>query len=184
MDDFNIEDVDLGSEDETPPEESSNRTFLLVAGIIGGILVLSMIFVAVYAMIFVPKSKSQRSTQVAEINAQNTDVAHASMLTAAANAWTATPRNTQPPNTPTPSKTPVLAPTDTPVIQEATADPRTATVAALLTLQAGGVTGTPIPTELPNTGFMDDVGVSGLLAMAGALIVIALLARRLRAVNR
>ena len=40
MDDFDLEDVEL--EDELEPEESSNRTFLLVAGILGGILILSL----------------------------------------------------------------------------------------------------------------------------------------------
>ena len=187
MDDFNIdmEDVDLGLEDEAPPEEASNRTFLLVAGIIGGILILSMICIAVYAMVFVPKTQSQRATQVAQINAQNTEVALASNLTAQARAWTATPTNTLPPSTPTPSQTPVIAPTNTPVKEKPTTDPRTATVAALLTMQAGGsATSTPIPTALPDTGFMDDAGAPGLLVMALALILVVLLARRLRMANR
>jgi len=124
MDDFNIdmEDVDLGLEDEAPPEEASNRTFLLVAGIIGGILILSMICIAVYAMVFVPKTQSQRATQVAQINAQNTEVALASNLTAQARAWTATPTNTLPPSTPTPSQTPVIAPTNTPVSSRVVGD--------------------------------------------------------------
>ncbi len=187
MDDFNMDmdDIDLELDDEIPPEEAGNRTFLLVAGIIGGILILSMICIAGYAMIFVPKAKSQRSTQVAQINAQNTEVALASNMTAQARAWTSTPTITPIPATATPSQTPVLAPTHTPVALQPTSDPRTATVAALLTMQAGGVsTGTPIPTALPDTGFMDNVGAPGLLGMAIALILVVLLARRLRLANR
>lgn len=187
MDDFNLdmEDAELGLEDEALPEEAGNRTFLLVAGILGGVLILSMICIAVYAMVLLPRSQAQRSTQVAEINAQNTQVAMASKLTAEAQAWTATPTNTQPPPTATASPTPVIAPTDTPMLEEPTQDPRTATVAALLTMQAGGgTTITPTVTALPDTGFMDDIGVPGLLIMAAALILVILLARRLRLTTR
>ena len=34
-------------DDSPPPEEASNRTFLLVAGILGAILILSLILMAV-----------------------------------------------------------------------------------------------------------------------------------------
>jgi len=179
MDDFDIEDEDM---EESPPEESSNRTFLLVAGILGGVLLLTLICLAVYAMVYVPRRESSQQTQVAEINAQNTEVALAAQMTRQAQAWTATPSATSvPTETSTASPTPVLAPTDTPVLEEPTEDPRTATVAALLTLQAGGdQTTTPTATALPATGFADDVGVPGLLSLAAALVVVIFLARRLR----
>jgi len=185
MDDFDLDDMEL--EDESPPEDSSNRTFLLVAGILGAILILSLICMAVYAMYFVPKNRDAKDTQVAEINAQNTVVAFDSAMTAEAQAWTATPTNTptRAPVTATSSPTPVLAPTDTPeaIDQAVTQNPHTATVAALLTQQAeNALTTTPSPTQLPSTGFADDVGIPGLLALAASLVLIIFFARRMRAV--
>ena len=42
-------------------------------------------------------------------------------------------------------------------------------------------TATPTATGLPDTGFADDVGAPTLLAMAGLLILVIFVARRLRA---
>ena len=174
-------------DDSPPPEEASNRTFLLVAGILGAILILSLILMAVYAMVVVPNRRSAQNTQVAQINAQNTQVAMASGLTAEAQSWTATPTATQtlPPATPTASPTPVIALTDTPAAELAQEDDRnaqlTATMGALFTQQASNLlTVTPISTQLPSAGFADDVGLPGLLALAGAMILVIFLARRLR----
>jgi hypothetical protein len=178
FDEFNEEPEE---EEEALPEESSNRTFLLVAGGLGLLVIVSLICIAVYALVLVPRRRDAQSTQVAEINAQNTQVAYASGLTAEASAWTDTPTPTRIPNTATPSPTPLLAPSNTPAAGQPTEDPRTATVAALLTIQAGGnLTTTPTVTELPDTGFADDVGIPGMLALAAALILVILLARRLR----
>lgn len=185
MDDFDLDNMEL-EEEEPQPEESSNRTFLLVAGILGGILIISLVCFAVYAMVFLPRSREAQSTEVAEINAQNTEVAMLSAMTAEAQSWTATPSTTptKAPATAAPSRTPVLAPTDTPAIgadAAADVDPRTATVAALFTQQAEqGLTITAVSTALPDTGFMDDVGIPGLVAMAASLVLVIFLARRLR----
>ncbi|MCJ7700114.1 MAG: hypothetical protein MUO62_00900 [Anaerolineales bacterium] len=184
MDDFDLDNMEL--EEEPQPEESSNRTFLLVAGILGGVLILSLVCIAVYAMVVLPRSREASSTEVAEINAQNTEVAMLSGMTAEAQAWTATPSitPTTAPKTSTPTRTPVLAPTDTPVMDSAAAadvDPRTATVAALFTQQAeNALTITPVSTSLPDTGFMDNVGIPGLVALAASLVLVIFLARRLR----
>jgi hypothetical protein len=185
MDDFNFDDTNV--EEEPQAEESSNRTFLLVAGILGGVLILSLVCFALYAMVFRPRSQAARATEEAEIFAQNTEVAMMSAMTAEAEGWTATPSitPTPAPKTATPTKTLVLAPTDTPAIGEAgavTQDPRTATVAALFTKQAADLTTTPAltGTGLPNTGFADDVGVTGLVALAASLVLVIFLARRLR----
>ncbi|MBM3145630.1 MAG: hypothetical protein FJ010_11815 [Chloroflexi bacterium] len=172
-------------DESPPPEMASNRTFLLVAGILGAILILSLILMAVYAMVVVPKRRSAQSTQVAQINAQNTQVAIASGLTAEAQSWTATPTatRTQPPIPPTSSPTPVVAPTNTPaagIAQDRDAQ-LTATMAALFTQQAANLlTVTPVSTQLPSTGFVDDFGIPGLFALAGAMILVIFLARRLR----
>lgn len=189
MDDFDFDDLEM--EDETTPEEASNRTFLLVAGILGAILILSLVLMAVYAMVVVPNRRSAQNTQIAQINAQNTQVALASNLTAEAQSWTATPTitNTPLPNTPTSSPTPVIVPTDTPaaeVAQDAERDAQlTSTMAALFTQQASNLlTVTPVATELPRTGFADDVGIPGLLSLAVALIVVIFLTRRLRTAGR
>ena len=185
--DFDFEEID--PEEGPPPEEAGNRTFLIVAGIMGGILLLSLIGIAVYAMTVVPKQQTQRQTQVAEVYAQNTQVALSSQLTAEAESWTATPTITDTPlpsDTPTPTNTlaptETSAPTNTPVVAAPQADtpsPHTATVQALLTQQAAGDL-TPTATELPGTGFADDVGAPGLLAIAAILLVVIFLSRRLR----
>jgi cytoskeletal protein RodZ len=177
MDDFDLEDVEF--EDEPGPEESSNRTFLVVAGILGGILILAMVFVAIYAMVILPRSRDARATQDAEIYAQNTEVAMWAAMTAEAESWTATPSAT---STRAPSTaTPVIAPTNTPVVEKVmpTQDPRTATVAALLTQQVANLTLTPV-AELPDTGFGDNVGVTELIAIAAALVLVIFFARRFR----
>lgn len=188
MDDFDFDDMDMESEyeDAPPPEESGNRTFLLVAGILGAILILSLILMAVYAMVIVPKRRDAQNTQVAQVNAQNTKVAQASGQTAEAEAWTDTPTFTPTKSpvtsTPEPSTTPVLAHTNTPGAGIAAGeDPRTATVAALFTQQAENLlTMTPLSTQLPDAGFGDNVGIPGLLSLAGLLILVIFLARRLR----
>jgi hypothetical protein len=185
MDDFDLDNLEI--EEEPKPEESGNRTFLLVAGILGGILIISLVCIAIYAMVYLPRTREASSTEVAEINAQNTEVAMLSAMTAEAQAWTATPSKTptSAPQSPTPSRTPVLAPTDTPVAEggmgAADVDPRTATVAALFTQQAANaLTATPISTSLPDTGFMDNAGIPGLVALAASLVLVIFLARRLR----
>jgi len=189
MNDF--EDMDfeeIGSEETISTSRGSNRTFLIVAGILGGILLIALLAIAGYAVLYLPSRDTGQQTQVAEINATNTAVAEEAQLTAIAKQVTMTPTFTAtspPTNTPTmiPSSTstPVLAPTNTP---DGTEDPAaTETVAALLTQQAGGGEGaTPIPTAtaLPDTGFADDFGVPGLVLVAGVLMVIIILSRRLR----
>ena len=144
-------------------------------------------------MVILPSRNSARETQVAEVNATNTSVAMSAKMTALAQAWTLTPTITETPapSTATASPTPVLAPTDTPMDGETvttepdvTQDPRTATVSALLTEQAGGGnTSTPTATGLPDTGFADDFGIPGMIALAAALVVVIFLARRLRTAN-
>ena len=188
MNDF--EDMDfeeIGSEETISTSRGSNRTFLIVAGILGGILLIALLAIAAYAVLYLPSRDTGQQTQVAEINATNTAVAEEAQLTAIAKQVTMTPTFTatsEPTNTPTmtPSNTstPVLAPTNTP---DGTDDPAaTETVAALLTQQAGGGGATPIPTAtaLPDTGFADDFGVPGLVLAAGVLMVIIILSRRLR----
>jgi LPXTG-motif cell wall-anchored protein len=179
-----FEDMNMDAEPEIngtppPPEESSNRTFIIVAAILGGITLLALLCIAVYALVYVPQRRSSQATQVAQLNAQNTEVAQAITKTSLAFAFTPTPTITPIPNTSTPTSTPVVAvPTNTLI---PTQDPRTATVAALLT-QAAEAQKTVVPTStaLPTTGFADEVGIPGLLGMAVLLVAVIFLARRFR----
>jgi hypothetical protein len=159
-----------------PPEESSNRTFLIAAGILGGIVLLSIACLAGYALLVLP---SQRTTQVQAATAQaaqNLQVAQALTSTSEALAI--------------PTATATLPPTQTPVVAQATAtaipatntaDPATATVAAALTQAAQAqLTHVPTSTALPGTGFADEYGAPGLVIMGMALVGVIFLARRLR----
>lgn len=172
---------DSFEEPETSEDEDNNRTFWLVAGILGAILILALVCMIVYGMVILPGRQASQATEAAAIYAQNTSVAQTAEAEAQALAWTPThtASSTSPPVTPTATNTPVVQPTDTPTGGTATADPRTATVSALLTQQAGGGI-TPTPTGLPDSGFADDVGIPGMLALAAALVVVIFLARRLR----
>ena len=191
MNDFdNLDFEDVSSEETISTSRGSNRTFLIVAGILGGILLIALLAIAAYAVLYLPSRGPAQQTQVAGINATNTAVAEEAQLTAIAKQITATPSFTAtlpptatPTMTPSSTSTPVLAPTNTPEpVDEGISDPAaTETVAALLTQQAGGgSTLVPTSTALPDTGFADDFGVPGLLLAAGVLMVIIILSRRLR----
>jgi hypothetical protein len=191
MNDFdNLEFEEMDSEETIATSRGSNRTFLVVAGILGGILLIALLAIAGYALVILPGRDTGQQTQVAAINATNTVIAEGAQLTALVMRGTITPTFTAtlppatetltPAPTNTATATPVLAPTNTPEpTSEGTQDPGTATVAALLTQQAEE---TPIPTAtaLPDTGFADDFGVPGLLLVAGVLMVVIILSRRLR----
>lgn len=185
FDDLDIEEMD--SEETLTTSRGSNRTFLVVAGILGAILLIALLAIAAYAVLVLPGRDTGQQTQVAAINATNTAVAEEAQLTAIAKQITLTPTFTAtlPPTetstpTPTNTSTPVLASTNTPDPGDGTVGPATETVAALLTQQAGG-TLVPTATALPDTGFADDFGVPGLLLIAGVLMVVIILSRRLRA---
>jgi len=165
-------------DDATPPEEKGNRTFIIVAAVIGGIVLLSLACLAVYGLYYIPRQTTQRNAQQATLVAQNLQVDMGLTEKAVSEALSQVA-----------AASPTLEPTVTPVFQAATAtlaptsDPQTATVAAALTQAAQAqltVTALPTSTALPNTGFLDEVGAPGLVIMAVALVIVILLARRLR----
>jgi hypothetical protein len=170
------ENDDLTNLDEAPPsEESGNKTFLIAAAILGGIVLLSIICLAGYALWVLPRQTATRNNQQATLVAQNLQVNQTLTAKAQADIPLAS-------TTPTASNTPPFAQASTTAIV-VTSDPQTATVIAALTQAAQAqltVTGMPTSTLLPNTGFIDDVGAPGLVVMAIALFVVILLARRLR----
>ncbi|MDK1028065.1 MAG: hypothetical protein QGM50_02970 [Anaerolineae bacterium] len=174
---------ELTYDDETPPEESSNRTFLIVAGILGTIVLLSLACLAGYVLLILP---DQGAEQLAEQNAlatQNAQVNEALTATGVAFDLSQTPQATA---TSPPTNTPVVAqPTATSTLEiTLTPDPATATVAAGLT-QVAASTLTVIPTSsaLPNSGLADEIGLPGLVISAVVLVGVILLARRIRSTS-
>lgn len=98
---------------------------------------------------------------------------------------------------PTATKAPVVVvKTNTPVPTATSrlSQSEMATVQALQTQMAGQGGGAATPTvkitpratatALPTTGFADEVGLPGLLGMAGAMILVIVLARRIRFSSR
>lgn len=175
-DDLNYE------EEEAPVEEASNRTFLIAAGILGAIVLLSLACVAGYWLVIRPQQQAAR-----QANEQNTQATQNAQINEALTATGVAFDLSQ-----TPQASPTLVPTNTLVVAQPTAtntplftntpDPRTATVAAGLT-QVAASTSTVIPTStaLPTSGFADEFGLPGLVVAAMVLVAVIFLARRLRA---
>jgi hypothetical protein len=173
-----LESDDLNYNGDSPaPEEASNRTFLIAAGVLGGIVLLSIVCLAGYALFLQPGMRSEQQAQQATLAAQNTLVAQGLTGTAEALSVLPSPEAT---NTLASSPTPVVA-LATATSSEPTSDPATATVAAALTQAAiAQQTVFPTSTALPDTGFADEVGLPGLLIAAVVLLAVILLARRMR----
>ncbi len=163
--------------EETPPEEASNRTFLIVAGALGGLILLALLCGVGYILFTRSNNQQTEATALQQATAQAATIQVGLTATAAVQALTQTAAVTN-----------TVPPTNTPVIAQATAtvsptsNPATATVGAAFT-QIAVSTQTVIVTStaLPNTGFADDIGAPGLLLMAIALVVVIFLVRRLRA---
>jgi hypothetical protein len=161
---------------QQPPEESSNRTFLIAAGILGGIVLLSLACLAgLFVFHVLPNSTAANQQAAAALATTNAQVAQALTATAAAASLA----------------TPTAAATDTPVLAEVTSteipggtdtpEPATATVAAALTQAAiAQLTVVPTSTALPKTGIGDEFGAPGLVIAGMMLIAVIFLARRLR----
>jgi type II secretory pathway pseudopilin PulG len=184
------DDVSSDIEDEGgTPEEASNRTFLIVAGVFGAIVVLSLICLVLFVVFKVLPDRNNASKEATQAAQRNIDIMKGVTQTALAQMWTATPTQTftPVPVTPTrkPSDTPVIKPSSTPT------SPNEATIAALrdaatktrLALDKITQTVTPQATSLGDTGFADQVGAPALLGLAAVLIVVIFLARRLRTAN-
>lgn len=174
--DMDESDEEIG---EQPPdnEGGSNRTFIIIAAVLGGITLLALLCTALYAFVYLPRTRADRESAAATAYAQETTLAFEA--TQAAMAPTAT--NTQQvvevqPATPTP----VLAEEEAGFTATPTVDSVQATQDALDTVVAAAQTQNPTATKLPASGFADDVGAPGLLAMAVVLIVVIFLVRRLR----
>ena len=163
-------------DDPNPPEESSNRTFLFVAGALGLLVLLGLLCIGGYVFFRNSSNQQAESTAIVQVTQQQATVQAGVTQTIVAQNLTQTAAVTN-----------TIPPTNTPVIAQATAtasptpDPATATVAAAFTqLAVSTQTIIPTSTALPNTGFVDEFGAPGLMLAAVALVVVIFLVRRLR----
>jgi hypothetical protein len=169
----------------TLPEESTNRPFVIAAAALGGIMLLSIICLGLYALVLAPRQRAARATEAANIILQNTQVVIGMTETAGALEPSFTPpptRSPLPSNTPTATRVVVL-PSATATTPPVTVDPRTQTAIALATRNAAQQvtpTRTRTATALPTTGLGDEVGFPNLVLLGGGLVVVVFLARRLR----
>src|SRR4030042_1852885 len=182
--DMNDVEQELG--EEKPPESNGNRTFLIIAGVLGGIMVLALLSILGVALLRnIPNQRATQSFNATKA-AQDTAVVVAANQTASVPTATATRQPTfTPTNTPAPTNTPVivLVPTKSPTL-----DVAVATLNALLTqaakqttvVQASATPPQPTATALPVTGIADELGIPGLITVAFVLVVIIFIIRKLR----
>ena len=185
--DFPEEDEDFDFEDESSDEAPGrNRTFILIAGGLGVLIILGILVVGGFFLLRGRLGGDQASAPTATITLPAT-------FTAVVTNTEAPTETLVPSDTPMPSSTNAAIPDAGGDAGGPTPDPRTATVEALLTqaalaqtqaaaqLLTQSPTPTPTATGLPDTGIMDDLGAPTMLAIAGLLILVIFIARRLRA---
>jgi cytoskeletal protein RodZ len=179
--------------DAPPPEEKSNRTFLIVGGVMAGLVFLTLVCMAVYFLVLRPRLTGQSSATQAARETQNALNIQKVTLSAEAALWTPTASSTplpiktatSVPSTPTVSSTPVIAinspaatattdPATLAAMQTQLAFQMTSTAASALTAAAVGTPG------MPTTGFFDEVGLPSMIILALALVAVIFLARRMR----
>jgi len=190
FDNLDTDDVSSDIEEEGgTPEEASNRTFLIVAGVFGAVVVLSLICLVLFVVFKVLPDRNNKSKEATQSAQRNMDIVKGVTQTAIASKWTATPTQTYTPLPVTPTSkvtdTPVIKPSSTPT------SPNAATMEYLYkmatetkaALGKASPTVTPKSTSLGDTGFADQVGAPALLGLAAVLIVVIFLARRLRTAN-
>jgi len=184
----------LETPEAQPPEESNNRTFLIVGGIFAALIFLTLVCGAIYVLYLGPRLTAQRNAAQATIEAGNAQVVQQMTSTALAALFTPTSKATAtlaPTNTSVPvvnSPTPVLAVSTAALAATVTPTTDPATLVAMQTQLAIQMTSTSISKGtpalaatgvMPKTGFFDQV-VPTLLILTLALIAVIFLARRLR----
>jgi cytoskeletal protein RodZ len=186
--DMNDVEQELG--EERPPENNGNRTFLIIAGVLGGVMVLALLSILGVALL--RNLPNQRATQSfnATKAAQDTAAVISANQTASVPTATATRQPTfTPTNTRAPTNTPVIviAPTKSPTLDIAVATrnallTQTATRSVTQTevVKATSTPPKPTTTALPATGIADELGTPGLLMAAFVLVAVIFIVRRLR----
>lgn len=200
LDDFDLDTLEEEDGGEESSSSGKNRTFVVVAGGLGVLMLIALAFMAIYALVILPRQRAgdQAVAATETTIVQQEAAARALTETALAQAQvTDTPTATK---LPTSTEEPVAAAeeaeADEPVFTPGgpTADPRTATVQALLTsaaaaqTQAASSLNTVTPTStlisaLPEAGFLDDTGAPALVGIAVLLVLVIMMARRLRQAN-
>ena len=132
-------DLDFSNFEQEPvqPPPQNNKTFMIIVGVLGAIILLALIAGAAYALLVLPGQNSAKQELAIQINAQNTATvmaATSAAMTAMAPTETPLPTST---NTPEPTSTPLPTSTPEPKAIETTAAPK-ALSAAESTLAAGG----------------------------------------------
>ncbi|MDZ4160067.1 MAG: hypothetical protein U1B80_09795 [Anaerolineaceae bacterium] len=184
FDDNLFEEMPAEDVSEPSPRRPRNRAFVLTVLLLGLIFLLALVALGAYAALVLPQRNVARLEQAALINARNTATVMAATNQAGTQIALLIPSAT-----PLPTETPLPTPTSVVVFATATATPepeailaaenlaRTQTVAALLTQAAPR---TPVPTALPSAGFVDDLGIPGLVGVSMLLLSIIFMVRRMR----
>ena len=177
---------DLNIEPAGPPEGKGNRTFWIVGGIFGALIILTLLCGAVWILWLGPTLSSQTNATRAYILTQNAEVIGQMTSTAEAALWTPT---TRPTNTVTLTSQAATR-TNTPVVAQSspTVTVTTTSLAAMQTQLSEQLTSTAIYNAthgiggegMPTTGFFDEFGRPGLIILTVMLIAVIFLARRLR----
>ncbi len=183
---FDDSNYDNSGEDPLQEESSNNRTFLIAAGILGGIILIAVACLGAFVVFGRGRTNAAQLTQVANASA-TAGVVNALMNQALTSTFEASilPTTTMTPLPTSTSPVGAASPTNTPDPAfagfDSTSVAKTATIGAAYTQAAAAqLTVVFTTTALPNTGFADDVGLPGLVVMALAFVIVILLARRLR----
>lgn len=196
LDDFLADDGD----DEEGGGGGDNRRFMIIAGAIGGFIILSLICLWIFNLVSDSGEEADAVDTIGTANAISTlteEAFEAALGTATNTPTSDLPSATEAPTeteTPEPSSTSpsIASPTNT-AEGGPTADPRTATVQALFTqaalaqtqvaLQILTITPTSTAAALPDAGFFDDYNAQSLFILTGVLLLVIIFAQRLRAAN-
>jgi cytoskeletal protein RodZ len=157
-------DDDFDFDTMVPEEPPRNRTFWFFLIGLAGIVLLTIIGILLWINVFSPRQQEARNAEATQTAAAQTEMALAQI----------------PSSTPLqlPSSTP--GPTNTQVPTLTAAPPAQATTSVPTSQPTIVRTARPTPTELPSTGFADEIGLPGLISLAFILVIIAFIARRIR----
>lgn len=146
------------------PEESSNRTFTFLWVALVAIILISIAGVALWLFVLSPAQQEARDAEATQTAAALTQMAIAQAPTETLTPW--------PSNTPQPTSLPTSTRTlESPAqVSTETATPTVGTTATF----------TPTPTSLPDTGFVDNINLPGLITLGLILVLITFAARQIR----
>jgi cytoskeletal protein RodZ len=142
-------------------EERSNSTFWRVAIVLAAIVIITVAGIALWMFVLSPAQQESRDAEATETAAALTQTALAQVPTETLTPW---PSDTPRPTSTSTPEPPAQVSTETPTV---TTGP-TATF-------------TPTPTALPDTGFIDDFNLPGLVILGLILVMITFATRQIRA---